>query len=673
MAKLIGKVLIVVSFFFSLSLNAQNYITHKVKEADTIEALAKKYSVTTSQIISLNPSAKQKLKKGDVLIIPNVSEVETPKVTKPNEVFSSTETSVVTDKVISEYKTHKVKRKETLFGISKLYNVTILDLKKANNFLYTNNLRKGDELKIPIFKTIVKPVVSNDDKPTSETPKTVTTDSVLPKGKYIVKKSEGVWRIAKNNNTTIAVLETLNPNLKNGVKEGDTLNVPFSKEKNPVTNIAVKDSTYTVLESEGFFRIKLKTGLDKAQLEALNPGLSETGLKPGMVLNIGKVNTTNPIYAISKETGVVDLSKNIINNSKKKIAILLPFKLSSIEVDSIEQTSKRLENDRLLNISLDFYSGVEMALDSINKLNLDIDVSVYDTNNRESNTMMLADKLASDSVNAVIGPLLPKNFNMFSSRVSSAGIPVFSPLTKSVNQGSNVYQTRPSESLLIQKITNYVKKDSTANIVVLHDSKHKDEANRLKALFPNATVLASKLDKEGKDQYFIYEVTLANTLKLGNNYVFLQTEAEGFVSNVSSVLNAKNNNSAMTITLATINMNEAFQGDNVSNYQLSNLNFTFPTMARMYHKNESKGFVENYKKAYNETPSSYAVRGFDVTMDVVFRLASSTNLLTDVNNTMLTEYTENKFMYVKNNSGGYDNHAVYLVKYNDLNIVEIED
>ena len=664
MIKSILKLVTVVVFFFSFTANAQDFITHKIKDTDSVKELATTYRVTTSQIYDLNPDAKKGLKPGAILIIPNVK--------------TAVNNSVEIEKTFSSYTSHKVKRKETLFSISKLYNITTDELKKHNVSLYAKDLRKGDKIQIPVFTTkVTTPEIVETETPPTTTTTTTTepitstiNDSTLQKGKYIVKKSEGKWRIAQNHNISVEELEVLNPNIKLGLKVGDTLNVPFKEIKNQVVEIK---KTYKVLEAEGFFRIKLKTGLDQLALEALNPGLSETGLKPGMILNLGSEKTTNVGYTISNETGVVDLSKNLENASKKKLAILLPFKLSSIETDSVANTSKRLSTDKLLNISLDFYSGVEMALDSLSQLNIQLDVNVYDTNNRQSNAMSLADNLSTNGTQAVIGPLLPKNFNTFSSRTETAHLPVFSPLTKQVEVRSNVFQSRPSESLLYQRITNHVKKDSTANIVVLYDSKHKTEADKLKRTFPNATLLASKLDKDGKEQYFIYEVTVAKTLKNGNNIIFLQTEAEGFVSNVSSILNAKNNNPAMTITLATTNMNDAFEGDNVSNYQLSNLNFMFPTMARMYKKNANKGFVKNYKKKYFETPSSYAVRGFDLTMDVVLRLVTSENLLTSESNMLLTEYTENKFMYVKNSVGGFDNHAVYLVKYKDLNIVEIEN
>lgn len=53
---------------------------------------------------------------------------------------------------------HRVKRDETLFGISNHYNITIEELKSFNPFL-DKGLKVGQELKIPTF---VRPVVALD-------------------------------------------------------------------------------------------------------------------------------------------------------------------------------------------------------------------------------------------------------------------------------------------------------------------------------------------------------------------------------------------------------------------------------------------------------------------------------------------------------------------------------
>ena len=110
--------LTVIIVVFTISLSAQNYKTHKVLSGETIESIAKKYLVTPFDIFALNPDAKTNFSTNSVLIIPN-SKVKNNVLIEPS-------------KEVIDYKKHKVKRKETLYSLSKKYNVTIDEIKKAN-------------------------------------------------------------------------------------------------------------------------------------------------------------------------------------------------------------------------------------------------------------------------------------------------------------------------------------------------------------------------------------------------------------------------------------------------------------------------------------------------------------------------------------------------------------
>ena len=60
--------------------------------------------------------------------------------------------------------------------------------------------------------------------------------------------------------------------MKDVLQPGDVVNVP-NKDEETIKEVDEKYSYYTVLPKEGFYRIKLKTGLTQEQLEKLNPEL----------------------------------------------------------------------------------------------------------------------------------------------------------------------------------------------------------------------------------------------------------------------------------------------------------------------------------------------------------------------------------------------------------------
>lgn len=630
-----------VCFFGIHTATAQNFSTHQVKKGETISGIADQYGVTITDIYNINPDAKKELKPNTILIIP------ISKATKPK---------VADTKKLQGFKEHRTSKKETLYSIAKRYDVTEDELKKYNTSLYAKALQKGDKLQIPVF------IISKEE------PKATTKS-------YTVKPKEGKWRVAYKFGISVQELEALNPTLGDSLQEGQEINVPILVG-GKVKEIDEKYSYYNVLPKEGFYRLKLKLGLDQAELEVLNPELKETGLKDGMVLKIPFSNSTNVIVEeVSKKTNLVT---NITNFDTKHIAIMLPFRMNRVHFDSVPDIKNSIKNDPYLDASLDFYTGVLTALDSLKTLGVSLKVDVYDTQYQVSDVMRLIRDNDFKTVDAVIGPLTPETFEAVASALKSYNTPVVSPIGTKLTLHENVFQSRPSDDLLKTKIINYVKGDSMSkNVVIVSDIKNAMVVNELKAEFSSAKTVYSRKNKEGKDVNFLYVEDVRGTLKPGKNYVFLETQNEGFTSNVVSVLASLNqkiigvdNPTAIEIILVTTNFNPAFEGDQVSNEQLSKLQLHFAYATKNY--NQTNSFVKNYTKNYNTTPSKRAVKGFDLTMDVVLRLVSSDNLYLSVNKSPLTEYVENKFAYKKKLSGGYYNDAVYLVKYDDLSIVEVK-
>ncbi len=636
--------LIILFSIFTIGLSAQNYKTHKVKSGETLETIAKQYLVTPFDILALNPDAKTNFGINTTLIIPN----------------SRVKNAVLIEdaKEIIDYKTHKVKRKETLYALSKRYNISEAEIKKANPRLYSENLRRGDRIRIPSFKTIVsKQTLSNTIK------------------KYAVRPKEGKWRIAYRFGITVSELEALNPGLEEILQPGDLLNVP-NIANNEEKKTGINTNFYEVQPKEGFFRLNKKLGLTQGELEELNPGLSESGLKAGMVLRIPEDIDVTAV-AIEDELNVINLKDSITNTTTKKLAVLLPFRLHRIDLDSVAETKDIMKSDRVLSTALDFHSGVLMALESARQLGISTELKVFDTENRTTEISNIARKEDFSEYDAIIGPMMGKTFDRFVSEFKGKQVPVFAPLAKPSKVVSNVYQTIPDKKVLEQKMVNYIKQDSTkTQVFIIADQKHRTVSNNLKREFPGAKQLFTVLNKEGKnkgkDAYFIYPVTFENLFKPGKNVVFLETDNVSFGSSIISLLNGLAMDD-IEIVLTTTDKSKAFESkDPDNNYHLSNLKFHYATINRVYNDESSNSFVENYKSTYGLSPSKYATRGFDLTLDILLRLSSSEDGLPKSDDIVATEYIENKFFYSKKLFGGYVNQASYIVRYDNLKIVEVK-
>lgn len=628
--------LTVILIAFTISLSAQNYIEHKVKAGETIESIAKKYLVTPFDIFALNPDAKSKFLPNTVLIIPNSKIKNQPIQEESRELIG--------------YKKHKVKRKETLYGLSKKYAVSEEDIKKANRFLYSENLKKGDKIRIPKYKTFIsKQSYKNTVK------------------KYKVQPKEGKWRVAYKFGITVAELEDLNPNMKPVLQPGDELNVPNIKDKEEKV-IETAYNYYEVLPKEGFYRLKVKTGLTQEELEDLNPELKETGLKAGMVLKIpASVDTASNL----SEVETTSLTASLNNYKTKKLALMLPYQLNRIDVDSVEEAKDMIKDNRLLSIVLDFHIGVTMALDSAKQLGISTNLKVLDTRYQPSTTSkILADNDFSD-YDAVIGPIKEESFDRVANALKSDRVPVIAALNKPNEVYANVFQTIPEDKLLQKTMIDFVKADSLkTKVVVIADQKNRSAAELLKKEFPDAKLIYSQKNKKtGKDAHFIYPLQLENVFAPGKTIVFLETNSNPFASSVISMLNGLVVDKT-EIVLVTLNKGKAFEGKDIDNNNLSNLKFHYPSVNKDFDEVKSNGFVRAYKKEYGVSPSKYVARGFDITMDLLLRLASEDNLYEASSDTIETEYVENKFRYNKSLFGGYMNEAVYIVKYDNLRIVE---
>ncbi|WP_299103365.1 LysM peptidoglycan-binding domain-containing protein [uncultured Winogradskyella sp.] len=622
---------------FTIGLSAQNYVEHKVQSGETIESIAKQYLVTPFDIYALNPDAKKKFQPNTVLIIPNSKIKNEPIAENKRE--------------LTGYKSHKVKRKETLYGLTKKYGISEEELKKANRSLYSENLKKGDKIKIPQYRTIIsKRSLSN----------TVKKYTVLPK--------EGKWRIAYKFGISVADLEALNPYMNDVIQPGDVLNVPNIEDKEE-KKIEAAFGYYEVLPKETFYSLKGKLNLTQGQLEQLNPDLKTTGLKAGMVLKVPEGSNTEVGLTAVKTT---NLKRNLVNYKTKKIALMMPYQLHKIDVDSVEEAKDRIKNNKLLSIVLDFHVGVLMALDSAKQLGISTDLKVFDTHYHAAVTSKILAENDFSDYDAVIGPMESKSFDRVASALKGDRVPVIAAMNKPKQVYSNVFQTLPEKELLSKTMIDFVKADSLkTKVVIISDQANRATSEALQKEFPGAKLFFSRMNKKDKtkDAYFLYHSELEGVFTAGKTIVFLETDNDSFASSIISMLNGFISDRT-EIVLATLDKGKGFEGKNIDNIYLSNLKFHYASVYRDFDDEKDNGFVKAYRKEYGITPSKYAARGFDITLDILMRLASAEDLYEASPDTVETEYIENKFRYTTDFFGGYVNQAVYVVKFDDLRVVK---
>ncbi|SHI78747.1 amino acid/amide ABC transporter substrate-binding protein, HAAT family [Mesonia phycicola] len=622
--------------FFSFQTFAQNFETHKVKQGETVSSLAKKYDVSEKSIYKFNPDAKKGNLVGTVLVIPvgkstDVRNLETPSVLN--------------------FKEYKVKRRETLYSIAKKNDISVDDLKKYNNYLYNNELGKGDVIKIPVFSEKDTININNS-----------VQNSTFENLKHIVLPKEGKLAIARKYGMTLEQLNTLNPGV-NDLQPGQVLNVINPQNKDSLAaqqGVGNSDNfiSYTVQPKENYYRLTKRFNTTKEALIANNPILEEEGLEAGMTIKIPKPNNMVGDSLVISNTKIITLENYITNRSKKNLAIMLPFSLDKFKSNGADK-EEILKNDRVTRVSLDFYSGVVSAIDSVQKLGIPINAKIFDTEKSGSKLDEILRNNDFSNYQAVIGPLLTNNVEKASKFFNKYQIPVFSPLIDAeLNGEENLFQTRPSQLMMEKTLITYI--DSLKegkNLIILADDKHEYLKSKLSYTFPEAKVVTQK-----KAEYMQNSDLIAVLSKEKENWFILESDDLELISNATSYLNALS--TRYKIRVFTSDKSEPYE-DEISNAYLSNLNFTYASVSKECETFEENSFVKSYIQDYGILPSKFATRGFDLTYDLILRLAVDDDFYKGLELEGVSEHVENKFSYHKKMIGGYYNDAAYLIKYEE--------
>ena len=112
---------------------------------------------------------------------------------------------------------HKVRKGETLELIIEHYGIDELQLKEYNPSVERFGIRRIMNLRIPVYSIQEKAV---------ETQSQETTIYTLNFIQHEVTPKETKWRLAYQYKTTIEILDSLNPEIREGLKIGQKIRIP---------------------------------------------------------------------------------------------------------------------------------------------------------------------------------------------------------------------------------------------------------------------------------------------------------------------------------------------------------------------------------------------------------------------------------------------------------------
>tara|TARA_Y100000385_G_scaffold10186_1_gene10707 strand:- start:230138 stop:232000 length:1863 start_codon:yes stop_codon:yes gene_type:complete len=188
-------------------IEGKTYYLHKIEKGNTLYSLSKMYSVKIKDLIAENPQLEEGLKIGQVIRIP-VKKVDS-KAAANNP-----------PKAEGKYLVHTVIAKETVYSLSRKYEISTADLEE-NNPQIKNGLKEGLELRIPVLSNAETNVTQKVIAPAIE-------DSFEL---HFVEPKETLYSLAKEYDVNMDSIRIVNNGLPDGLKVGTTIRLPIAKAK----------------------------------------------------------------------------------------------------------------------------------------------------------------------------------------------------------------------------------------------------------------------------------------------------------------------------------------------------------------------------------------------------------------------------------------------------------
>lgn len=262
--------ILLITGFSESALAQQAEQEHTVQQGETLFSISQQYGVTVGELREWNNLQSNDLEPGQVLIVgPHAND----------------------ERILYE-----VKAGESLFGISRQYNVTIAEIQEWNN-LENTNLEAGTELVIyPQEETSEQQPSIDDLEEMDEEERTSIverySESETESETYTVKSGDTLYGIARQHDMTITELRQINNLQDDMLRVGQRITVkkiqtaPSVAEGAEDSTPQGKFATYRIQRNENTQSVLDKFNMTRKEFEALNPDMNTDNIASGQQITV---------------------------------------------------------------------------------------------------------------------------------------------------------------------------------------------------------------------------------------------------------------------------------------------------------------------------------------------------------------------------------------------------
>ena len=513
---------------------------------------------------------------------------------------------------------HVVLERQTLFSISKAYNVSIDDIHRFNPTLKETGLIKNSIIIIPSSEAV-------------ETVNEVRED-IQENSREKIAETE----------KTVEIRKTVEPK-------------------------KARKKTHTVKWYENLDEIAAKYGVTAEEIMLAN-NLSGKKLKSRMKLTIPEPGEYLADAQVEEkpqpnDTVTVEIQKEPVEEREKilpqwwpgnrkdhiKASLLLPLKADG-------KSSSRT--------NMDFYSGVLLAVNDLAQSGIGTDLNVRDIAGAD----MAAARRSTSFSDVVIGPVSVRDLTgYFGSDFNS--VMTVSPLDPKADS------MVPAHAQMIQAPTPHKVQYTDLAAWINEDLQNGDKVLVIteKGARPTEAVTEMKQAVDSSNiryESFSYSILegrdVINPLKglmtaTAVNRVLIASESEAFVNDVVRNLNVMIHQKYNVVLYGGSKI-RSFETIEAENFHKTNLHVSL-TYYIDYNDHRVKNFLLKYRALFNTEPTQFAFQGYDIASYFIEMCAKYGNdwkeMLTDEEKSML----QSTFRFVKEGEGGYINHGVRRIVY----------
>ena len=581
-------------------INGSKFYIHTVQPGETLYGLSKAYEVGEKVILQYNPSAGGGLKAGENVKIPFVTAVPEPKSER---------------KLRRTFDSHTVAQGETLYAISRKYEIPIQTVIEDNPSLDPTNLRLGER--------------------------------ILIRKKEIGSEDEA------------------------GAKE------QWEAYRNTLNSVAEEGYAYHMVKpGETFYSLSRRFGITEEQLGSLNGGLKPADLKAGAIIKVpgspeelaaGERQPADTVRADS----VPDLSAD---NRVKEIEFRALRRSATLNVALLLPMDAGTPNPSYL----EFYQGFLLGLDSVKtKYGYSVNVCLYNTARDAEKIREITESDAFRNTDLIIGPVYGSVYKALMDDLTNKNIPVIYPLS-SRSEEFGVYpdfiQVNPSMKALTVAMSDWLREEAEeANLVCLNLTGNEVSHSDLEDI----RLFKEYMHRIGSMNFYDWNTSAVplDGLRLQllpdrENIIILPTTKEAEVSKILPVLSALTD--GYRITVVGFPEWQAFTSvDHETYFKLHTKIFTYSYVDNT--TEPAKRFALKYRKYFYTEPNNLAYKAFDMSLYFIELAAKYRDRTLDA----LEFYPRNgdfsRFYFQKmEGQAGKENQGFYIVNFGSDYRLKIE-